>query len=114
MGDYHVVVLTYHDSVIFIPMNPLININIVNFQQSKDQYPHSLLALPPNKEAVKYEWTTRTNRDGNGCPQVRVSHYPNPHPKLPPEPKPKGYSGGKITLAPTPVGFGFFNPNPNP
>jgi hypothetical protein len=51
-------------------------------------------------------------RDGNRCPRVRVSHYPNQHPKSPP--KPKEYSGGKITPTPTPVGFGFFHPNPNP
>jgi hypothetical protein len=59
-------------------------------------------------------WNMVLVRDDNGCPRMRVSHYPNPHPKSLPELelKPKEYSGDKIT--PTPVGFGFFHPNPNP
>jgi hypothetical protein len=50
-------------------------------------------------------------RDGNRCPQVRVSHYSNSHPNSSPEPKfkPKGYSGDKITPTPTSFGFGFFH-----
>jgi hypothetical protein len=43
---------------------------------------------------------------------MRVNTLPNSHLKSSLELKSKGYSGDKITLMPTPVGFGVFHPNP--
>lgn len=48
---YHFVGLTYHDYVIFTPMNPLIH-SLFTFRKQKSVPP--LVTIPPNKEAVKY------------------------------------------------------------